>query len=32
MRTRKQLGVDPTAIYRHFRNKEEFMAALAGSA
>ncbi|HMM82781.1 MAG TPA: helix-turn-helix domain-containing protein [Terrimesophilobacter sp.] len=24
----KQLGVDPTAIYRHFRNKEELMAAL----
>ncbi|MBN9150823.1 MAG: helix-turn-helix transcriptional regulator [Micrococcales bacterium] len=24
----RQLGVDPTAIYRHFRNKEELMAAL----
>jgi AcrR family transcriptional regulator len=24
----KQLGVDPTAIYRHFRNKEELMSAL----
>ena len=23
-----QLGVDPTAIYRHFRNKEELMSAL----
>lgn len=24
----KQLGVDPTAVYRHFRNKEELMSAL----
>ncbi len=24
----KQLGVDPTAIYRHFRNKNELMSAL----
>lgn len=24
----RQLGVDPTAIYRHFRNKKELMAAL----
>jgi len=24
----RQLGVDPTAIYRHFRNKEELMSAL----
>ncbi|GAA5034888.1 TetR/AcrR family transcriptional regulator [Microbacterium fluvii] len=23
-----ELGVDPTAVYRHFRNKEELMAAL----
>jgi AcrR family transcriptional regulator len=26
-----RLGVDPTALYRHFRNKDELLTAMADS-